>query len=128
MDTIEKNSILLADNLKLAEKLVQKGTVAPSDAMLKPAPCTDCAGETAPGKIPVSYPTTEEPTVKSDTYFPIVVNLPSNNGTGTGSTTNQEGQLTEDEKRKRAIIAAAIVLALLVLILVAMAFFSKSNK
>jgi len=128
MDTIEKNSILLADNLKLAQQLVQSGSIAPADSTVKPAPCTDCAGETTAVKTPVSYPATDEPTVKSDTYFPIVVNLPGTDGTGTGSTTTQDGQLTEDEKRKRAIIAAAIVLALLVLILVAMAFFSKSNK
>lgn len=127
MDTIEKNSILLADNLKVAKALIQSGSMPVTQVETvyptKPAPCTDCAGATS------TDPTTQEdPALKNDTYFPIVVNLPGTGGTGAGTTTNQEGQITEDEKRKRAIIASAIVLALLVLILVAMAFFSKSNK
>lgn len=49
---------------------------------------------------------------KNDTYFPIVVNLPSNQ---TGMTQG-DAPLTEDEKRKRTIIIASLVLLVLVVL------------
>jgi hypothetical protein len=48
-----------------------------------------------------------------DQYFPIQLNLPSNNPT---PTTNNNGVMTEEEKRKRAIMIASIILLLLIVL------------
>lgn len=64
-----------------------------------------------------SAPIIEEPPVqtKSDTYFPIVVNLPGQNQ----PTTNTVVPLTEEQKRKRMmIILGSLFAAVLILVIV----------
>jgi hypothetical protein len=60
-------------------------------------------------------------TLKSDTWFPVTVNLPDS-GTPAAST---PAPMTEEEKRKRAIIVASILLLLLIVLV---AFVSLRKK
>lgn len=62
--------------------------------------------------------------LKSDTYFPININLPTAGGTGITSTTPTIAD--EDAKRKKMIMIASIVLAVIVLVIVFMSF--KKSK
>lgn len=66
-----------------------------------------------------SAPIGDEPTVqtKSDTYFPININLPAQDQ----PTTNTVVPLTEEQKRKRMMIILGSVLAAVLILVIVMA-------
>lgn len=124
---IEAKNIALESEMELAlapiktmaptkEIAVTQATDNPSDVLL----ATNTI-ESAPVQE-VAYVYDE----KSDTYFPINVNLP---GSSTNPTTQAgaPAPLTEEEKRQRTIIVASVVLLALI-VLVAIVSMRKKSK